>query len=148
MTANHFASPLLIVAMTAIAIPAGAQSGAGPQRNPYETCIAAEAAKAGGGMVAEAKARRACRERYPDQAVESNRRPAIDPAAIATGPAGTASIAAGTGATGSSSGASPSSPTGTGAAPAPTFASPASPAAPPGLSAGNPHGGPPGQAKK
>jgi hypothetical protein len=147
---------LLLISVTFGSAPALAQSATGPQRNPYETCIAAEAAKAGGGMVAEAKARRACRERYPDQAAETNRRTAVDAAGLAAGATGSASggtsastsgTAAATGAGGGA--ATPAStPTGTTPAPTPSPAASPSPASPPGLSGGNPHGGPPGQAKK
>lgn len=129
---------------TALVLPAilssstFAQDAARTQGNPYETCIAAEVAKNGGGMLAEAKARSACRGRYPDQAAESNRRPPSAPAGLPPGGSGVVGTPVGGGTSASSPSAAPAS------APAPTPA----PISTPGLGGGNPHGAPPGQAKK
>jgi type II secretory pathway pseudopilin PulG len=127
---------------TALVLPAilssstFAQDAARTQGNPYETCIAAEVAKNGGGMLAEAKARSACRGRYPDQAAESNRRPPSVPAGLPPGGSGIpGAVVTSTGGGGTTSPSPLASP-----APAPISA--------PSLGGGNPHGSPPGQAKK
>lgn len=140
--------PVLLVFL-AWAPAAISQGGKGPLGNPYETCIAAEVAKAGGGMVAEAKARRACRERFPDQASEAQQAAAATAKSMAGGITTSATTtpvpAAGSG---SGSGSTTATPAASAVPSTPALPSPVPSMPSPGASGGNPHGGPPGQSKK
>ena len=141
---SQFFLPTGLLALAALSTPAFAQGVAKSQGNPYENCIAAEVARSGGGMLAEAKARSACRGRYPEQAAESNRRQPSAPGGLPVSGQGTSTSGAALPTAGGSGtpSTSPSAP----AAPAPV--STPAPIAMPGIGGGNPHGAPPGQAKK
>lgn len=107
-------------------------------RDPFSACVAAEAAKSPGSVLAEARARQKCRKLYPAQTSPA----APMPAARIDG-GGAAPAAVPSGAT-SPTAASPATPTA--AAVSPTLSTPTANPMPsvPSTPGGNPHGGPPG----